>query len=294
MVVKRTVNLTGATMELKGKTAVITGGASGIGLATAKRFAASGANLVLGDIEEAPLAAAVLGLTDQGARVIGVAGDVAQEADVFAMRDAALAEFGAVHLVFNNAGVGGGLTIGTPKAIWDWVLGVNIDGVVNGVNAFVPLFLEQDEGHVINTASEAGLVGVPGSGPYCASKFAVVGLSEALFQELALTGKNVHVTVLCPNFVRTRINESQRNMPSELLSYLEDPVAQEVKKLADAAVNSGIDPADVAQMVEDAVVANRFWILTNEHSATRITEQRLAWMRGGRPPMAKRMAPKDP
>jgi NAD(P)-dependent dehydrogenase (short-subunit alcohol dehydrogenase family) len=293
MVVKRTVNLTGATMELKGKTAVITGGASGIGLATAKRFAASGANLVLGDIEEAPLAAAVLGLTDQGARVIGVAGDVAQEADVFAMRDAALAEFGAVHLVFNNAGVGGGLTIGTPKAIWDWVLGVNIDGVVNGVNAFVPLFLEQDEGHVINTASEAGLVGVPGSGPYCASKFAVVGISEALFQELALTGKNVHVTVLCPNFVRTRINESQRNMPSELLSYLEDPVAQEVKKLADAAVNSGIDPADVAQMVEDAVVANRFWILTNEHSATRITEQRLAWMRGGRPPMAKRMAPKD-
>ncbi len=293
MVVTRTVYLTGATMELKGKTAVITGGASGIGLATAKRFAASGANLVLGDIEEAPLAAAVQGLTDQGARVIGVTGDVAQEADVFAMRDAALAEFGAAHLVFNNAGVGGGLTIGTPKAIWDWVLGVNVDGVVNGVNAFVPLFLEQDEGHVINTASEAGLVGVPGSGPYCASKFAVVGLSEALFQELALTGKNVHVTVLCPNFVRTRINESQRNMPSELVSYLEDPVAQEVKKLADAAVNSGIDPADVAQMVEDAVVANRFWILTNEHSATRITEQRLAWMRGGRPPMAKRMAPKD-
>ncbi len=280
-------------MELKGKTAVITGGASGIGLATAKRFAASGANLVLGDIEEAPLAAAVKDLTDQGARVIGVAGDVALESDVFAMRDAALAEFGAVHLVFNNAGVGGGLTIGTPKKIWDWVLGVNVDGVINGVNAFVPLFLEQDEGHVVNTASEAGLVGVPGSGPYCASKFAVVGLSEALFQELALTGKNVHVTVLCPNFVRTRINESQRNMPSELVSYLEDPIAQEVKKLADAAVNSGIDPADVAQMVEDAVVANRFWILTNEHSATRITEQRLEWMRGGRPPMAKRMAPKD-
>ena len=281
-------------MELKGKTAVITGGASGIGLATAKRFAASGVNLVLGDIEEGPLAAAVAGLTDHGAHVIGVAGDVALEADVVAMRDAATTKFGAVHVVFNNAGVGGGVTIGTPKAIWDWVLGVNLDGVINGVNAFVPLFLEQDEGHVINTASEAGLVGVPGSGPYCASKFAVVGLSEALFQELALSGKNVHVTVLCPNFVRTRINESQRNMPSGLVSYLEDPFAQEVKKLADAAVNSGIDPADVAQMVEDAVVANRFWILTNEHSAIRITEQRLEWMRGGRPALAKRMAPKDP
>ena len=173
------------------------------------------------------------------------------------------------------------------------MLGVNLDGMINGVNAFVPLFLEQDEGHVINTASEAGLVGVPGSGPYCASKFAVVGLSEALFQELALSGKNVHVTVLCPNFVRTRINESQRNMPSGLADYLENPVAQEVKKLADAAVNSGIDPADVAQMVEDAVVANRFWILTNERSATRITEQRLEWMRGGRPALAKRMAPVD-
>ena len=280
-------------MELKGKTAVITGGASGIGLATAKRFAASGVNLVLGDIEESPLAAAVKNLTDQGAHVIGVTGDVALEADVIAMRDAAIAQFGAVHVVFNNAGVGGGLTIGTPKAVWDWVLGVNLDGVINGVNAFVPLFMEQDEGHVINTASEAGLVGVPGSGPYCASKFAVVGLSEALFQELALSGKNVHVTVLCPNFVRTRINESQRNMPSGLADYLENPVAQEVKKLADAAVNSGIDPADVAQMVEDAVVANRFWILTNERSATRITEQRLEWMRGGRPALAKRMAPVD-
>ena len=281
-------------MELKGKTAVITGGASGIGLATAKRFAASGVNLVLGDIEEAPLAAAVKSLTDQGAHVIGIAGDVALEADVVAMRDAAIAQFGAVHVVFNNAGVGGGLTIGTPKAMWDWVLGVNLDGVINGVNAFVPLFMEQDEGHVINTASEAGLVGVPGSGPYCASKFAVVGLSEALFQELALSGKNVHVTVLCPNFVRTRINESQRNMPSGLADYLENPVAQEVKKLADAAVNSGIDPADVAQMVEDAVVAHRFWVLTNERSAIRITEQRLEWMRGGRPAMAKRMAPIEP
>jgi NAD(P)-dependent dehydrogenase (short-subunit alcohol dehydrogenase family) len=273
-------------MELQGKTAVITGGASGIGLATAKKFAAAGANLVLGDIEEGPLATAVAGLRADGAQVIGVAGDVAREADVIAMREAALAEFGAAHVVFNNAGVAGGLTIGTPKQIWDWVLGVNLDGVINGVNAFVPLFLEQNDGHVINTASEAGLVGVGGMGPYCASKFAVVGLSESLFHELAMSGKNVHVSVLCPNFVRTRIHESERNMPSALVSYAENPMNEVVRKIAQDAVNFGIDPADVADAVVDAVTNDRFWILTHEHSALRITELRLEWMRGGPSPMA--------
>ncbi len=276
-------------MELQGKTAVITGGASGIGLATAKRFAAAGVNLVLGDIEEAPLQDALSQLRGDGARAIGVVGDVAQEADVEAMRDAALAEFGAVHVVFNNAGVGGGMTIGTPKAVWDWVLDINLGGVINGINTFVPLFLEQREGHVVNTASESGLVGSAGSGPYCASKYAVVGLSEALFHELALYDKNVHVTVLCPNFVRTRINESQRNMPSDLVAYSANPMVQASKKIADDLVNSGIEPAEVADLVVNAVVNNRFWILTNEHSATRITEQRLEWMRGGRPPRAKKM-----
>lgn len=274
-------------MELKGKTAVITGGASGIGLATARQFAASGVNLVLGDIEDAPLQEAVQSLRADGAKVIGVQGDVAKETDVIAMREAALSEFGGAHVVFNNAGVGGGMTIGTPKAVWDWLLDINLGGVINGVNAFVPLFLEQNEGHVVNTASESGLVGSAGSGPYCASKFAVVGLSEALFQELALSGKDVHVTVLCPNFVRTRINESQRNMPIELQRRTDDPMSQMVRKIADDLVNSGIEANEVAALVENAIVQNKFWILTNEHSATRITEQRLEWMRGGRPPRAK-------
>jgi NAD(P)-dependent dehydrogenase (short-subunit alcohol dehydrogenase family) len=276
-------------MELQGKTAVITGGASGIGLATAKQLAASGVQLVLGDIEDAVLQSAVEELRSDGAKVIGVQGDVSSEADVVAMRDAALAEFGAVHIVFNNAGVGGGMAIGTPKKVWDWVLDVNLGGVINGVNAFVPLFLEQNEGHVVNTASESGLVGSAGSGPYCASKFAVVGLSEALFQELAIYDKNVHVTVLCPNFVRTRINESQRNMPRDLVGSDDNPLATMAKKIADDLVNAGIDPAEVARAVQDAIVNNKFWILTNEHSATRITEQRLEWMRGGRPPRAMKM-----
>jgi NAD(P)-dependent dehydrogenase (short-subunit alcohol dehydrogenase family) len=276
-------------MELQGKTAVITGGASGIGLATAKLLAASGVQVVLGDIEDAVLQSAVEELRSHGAKVIGIQGDVSSEADVVAMRDAALAEFGAVHIVFNNAGVGGGMAIGTPKKVWDWVLDVNLGGVINGVNAFVPLFLEQNEGHVVNTASESGLVGSAGSGPYCASKFAVVGLSEALFQELAIYDKNVHVTVLCPNFVRTRINESQRNMPRDLVSSVDNPLATMAKKIADDLVNAGIDPAEVALAVQDAIVNNKFWILTNEHSATRITEQRLEWMRGGRPPRAMKM-----
>ena len=273
-------------MELKGKTAVITGGASGIGLATAIQFSKAGANLVLGDIEDGPLEHEVKELRSHGATVIGVHCDVSKESDVEALRDAALKEFGAAHVIFNNAGVAGGSTIGTPKKIWDWVMSVNLDGVGNGMNAFIPLFLEQNEGHVVNTASEAGLVGVAGMGPYNASKFAVVGISESLFHELANTGKNVHVSVLCPNFVRTRIFESERNMPKELASYAENPENQEIKTIAAALVNAGIDAADVAKAVEDAVVNEKFWILTHEHSALRITELRLEWMRGGPSPMA--------
>lgn len=271
-------------MELQGKTAVITGGASGIGLATARQFARSGANLVLGDIEPGPLHAAVEGLLAEGAKVVGVVGDVSRESDVYALRDAALAEFGAAHIVFNNAGVAAGPAIGTPKKVWDWVMGVNVDGVINGVNAFVPLFLEQNEGHVVNTGSLAGLGGVPGMGAYCASKFAVVGISECLFHELAISGKNVGVSVLCPGFVRTRIHESHRNMPDELVSYNENPAARAVAEFAANAVNNGIEVTEVAHAVEHAVRTNAFWILTHEHAAVRTTEQRVAWMQGGPPP----------
>jgi NAD(P)-dependent dehydrogenase (short-subunit alcohol dehydrogenase family) len=268
-------------MELTGKTAVVTGGASGIGLATAKRFAASGASLVLGDIEEGPLEGAVAALTDSGARAIGLRADVACEADVVALRDAALAEFGAVHLVFNNAGVGGGAAIGSPKALWDWVMSVNVDGVVNGINAFVPHFLEQDEGHVVNTASLAGLGGVPFMGPYCASKFAVVGISESLFHELALTGKNVHVSVLCPGFVRTRIHEAFRNVPEGLKDYAGRPEVAGAVAIAAQAVNAGIDPDEVGIAVEAAIREDRFWIFTHARAALGTTKYRLEWMRGG-------------
>jgi NAD(P)-dependent dehydrogenase (short-subunit alcohol dehydrogenase family) len=271
-------------MELEGKTAVITGGASGIGLATATQLAKSGVHLVLGDIEEDTLAAAVKGLRESGARVLGVRTDVTNEKDIVALRDAALAEFGAVHVVFNNAGVASGATIGTPTDVWKWVIDVDLFGVIYGINAFLPLFLEQNEGHVVNTASLAGLGGAPGMGPYCAAKFAVVGLSESLFQELALTGSQVGVSVLCPGFVKTRIHESARNMPDELASYNDEPAAQLIADLASQAVNAGIDAEVVAGAVENAIRTNKFWILTHERSAVRTTELRLEWMRGG-PPM---------
>ncbi|MFZ1062596.1 MAG: SDR family NAD(P)-dependent oxidoreductase [Acidimicrobiales bacterium] len=270
-------------MELEGKTAVITGGASGIGLATARRLAASGVNLVLGDIEDDALASALKGLSDEGAKAVGVHCDVANEDDVNALRDEALSTFGGAHVVFNNAGVVGGPTIGTPKKVWDWVMGIDIGGVVNGINAFVPYFLEQNEGHVVNTASLAGLGGMPGMGAYCASKFAVVGISESLFHELAMSAKNVGVSVLCPGFVRTRIHESHRNMPNELVSYNEDPMVKIVNDVATSAVTSGIDPDDVAAAVENAIRTNSFWILTHERVALRTTEQRLGWMQGGAP-----------
>ncbi|MGH3732552.1 MAG: SDR family NAD(P)-dependent oxidoreductase [Acidimicrobiales bacterium] len=271
-------------MELEGKTAVITGGASGIGLATAKQFAKSGTKLVLGDIEEDALNDAVNSLRSSGANVLGVRTDVTQEDDVIALRDAALAEFGAAHVVFNNAGVTSGTTIGTPTKVWKWVIDVDLFGVIHGINAFLPLFLEQNEGHVINTASLLGLGGGPGMGPYSAAKFGVVGLSESLFHELAVIGANVGVSVLCPGFVRTRIHESARNMPHELISDTEGPVAQFVNDLSGKAVNAGIDAEVVAGAIEDAVRKNTFWILTHERVALRTTELRLAWMRGG-PPM---------
>ncbi len=271
-------------MDVEGKVVVITGGASGIGLASARAFAAAKAKLVLGDIEAGPLEAAVASLAAEGAEVVGVATDVTREADVLALRDAALANFGAAHVIFNNAGVAAGPTIGTPTKVWEWVLDVNLNGVIYGLNAFLPLFLEQNEGHVINTGSLAGLGGVPGMGAYCASKFAVVGISESLFHELALSGANVGVSALCPGFVKTRIFESQRNMPNELISYNEDPRARAIADIAQSAVEAGIDASEVGQRVLDAVVNRKFWILTHEHAALRTTEQRLEWMRGGPAP----------
>ncbi len=194
------------------RVAVVTGGGSGIGRGLATAFAARGAKLVLADIDEPALAVAEKELTTEGARVLAVATDVREPASVEALATAAYRAFGAAHVVCNNAGIAPvGRTVDASLADWETTMAINFFGVVNGVNAFLPRMLEQGEGgHIVNTASMAGLVGMLGLSLYCASKFAVVGLTESLHRELA--SENVGVSVLCPMIVETAIGEHSRRM----------------------------------------------------------------------------------
>ena len=258
--------------DLQGKVAVITGGASGIGRAVADQAAAVGMKIVLGDIEEGPLKEAVNELTGQGAEALGVVTDVADAASVRALRDQALDRFGAVHLVHNNAGIGlGGPIWEVSEEDWRWILGVNLWGVINGVATFVPTLIEQGEGHVVNTASVAGLIAAPFLGPYNATKQAVVAISETLFKDLQAVGAPVGVSVLCPGFVQTRIAESERNRPEWAAADHEVPGVQEVQGVIQNLVDSGIAPTTVANRVIDAVRANTFYILTHPELDAAIT-----------------------
>ena len=269
--------------DFGGKVAVITGGAGGIGRALAERFAAAGMRLLLADLEEATLAATVAELTAEGATVIGVPADVSAIGDVEAVRDEALDAFGAVHVVCNNAGVAGGGILGAPLELWRWVIDVNLHGVVHGVHTFLPLLLEQDEGHIVNTASLAGLQGVAGLGVYCTTKFAVVGLSESLWFDLHGMGSNVGVSVLCPGFVQTQIGNSARNAPDSLQEWRASDTATATQQMANALAEAGIEPAVVAEHVLDAVREPRFYVIPHAHAALDATESRVAWMRDGRP-----------
>ncbi|MEY4130694.1 MAG: hypothetical protein RLZZ31_818 [Actinomycetota bacterium] len=257
-------------MNLRDKTAVVTGAASGIGLATAERFIAEGMSVVLADIEADALTEQCDRLQQQGASILKVVCDVSDAAQVQSLRDESLSKFGSVHVLFNNAGVGG---TGTPTYktkpdVWDWVVGVDLLGVAYGVNAFVPLFVEQGEGHVINTASEAGLCATPMLGAYHAAKYGVVGLSEALVMELAGTG--VGVSCLCPELVATKIFESTRNAPAHLGLPKPDPVP--MSALEHVMKTTALDPAQVADDVVKAMNNNSFWILTHA-----VTHKRVAF-----------------
>jgi NAD(P)-dependent dehydrogenase (short-subunit alcohol dehydrogenase family) len=249
--------------NLQGKVAVITGGASGIGRAVAERAAADGMKIVLGDIEEGPLKEAVQELTVQGTEAIGVVTDVSDLASVQALRDAALDRFGAVHLVHNNAGIGlGGPIWEVREEDWRWILGVNLWGVIHGVATFVPGLIEQGEGHVVNTASIAGLIAAPFLGPYNATKQAVVAVSETLFKDLQAVGAPVGVSVLCPGFVQTRIADSERNRP-EWAPDRDVPGAAELRGAVQDMVEGGIAASIVADRVIEAVRTNTFYILTH-------------------------------
>ena len=248
--------------DLRGKTAFITGGASGIGLAMAEAFGREGMNVMLADIEEAALAAAVEQLRGKQIRAEGVIANVTRRD---AMRSAALetiAKFGKVHLVANNAGVAAGGMLGTvSERDWDWVIDVNLKGVVHGMEIFEPLIASHGEGgHFVNTASMAGMVSPPGMEPYCATKFAVVAMSEGWAVQLA--PKDIGVSILCPGFVRTRIHESRRNRPQD---YGPDVggAGEEAAGIASEAVLGGIPVEPVANRVVEAVKANELYIFTH-------------------------------
>ncbi len=278
--------------ELSGKVAVITGGASGIGRAVATAAAAAKMKLVLADIEERVLEETARALADAGADVLAVVTDVADGTSVEALRDRALAHFGAVHVIHNNAGVGGGGPIwAVPEADWRWVLGVNLWGVIHGLRAFVPLLIEQGEGHVVNTASLAGLVSPALLGPYSATKHAVVAMSEILYRDLQVAGARVGVSVLCPAYVRTGIAASERNRPEWAPAPdVTGPLNAISKERSRQLVEGGIDASIVADHVLDAIRTNRFYIITHPEQNVAI-ELRMRDILDGRSPSPLTPAP---
>ncbi|MDJ0756848.1 MAG: SDR family NAD(P)-dependent oxidoreductase [Ardenticatenaceae bacterium] len=252
------------------KVAVITGGASGIGLAVAQNCAAAGMKLVLADIEEANLDRVTVDFERDGVEVLPLVIDVSNYDAVEAMARQTIERFGKVHFLFNNAGVSGGSSVWeTTLNDWDWVMGVNVMGVVYGIKAFTPIMLEQgEEGHIVNTASIAGLIAGPSMGAYRVSKHAVVALTETLYLELEQIGAKVGASVLCPAWVKTQIFTSDRNRPSGLQNDgSNDPTDPKVQaQLAEAGRSvqeDGIPPSVVADHVMDAVQNNRFYILTH-------------------------------
>jgi NAD(P)-dependent dehydrogenase (short-subunit alcohol dehydrogenase family) len=255
---------------LAGKTAVVTGAGSGMGRAFANRFATAGMQVVLADVEEPALDEAVREVAATGVDAIGVRTDVSKLDQVEALLATALDRFGRVNVVCNNAGVAGppGATWDLPIEDWHWVLGVNLWGVIHGCKVFLPHLVAHGDGHVVNTASMAGLTSGPMTGPYSVSKHGVVTLSEGLSGELAMIGSTVGVSVLCPGFVSTRILEAARNRPENLMprGVERDTSPQDDPRWSAAAdmLRSGKPPAEVADLVHDAIVANRFYIYTDD------------------------------
>jgi NAD(P)-dependent dehydrogenase (short-subunit alcohol dehydrogenase family) len=270
----------------RGRVAVITGAASGIGQGLAGRFAAEGMHVVMADVEERALAQAAARLAATGASVLPVVTDVSDRAAVEALRDAALSAFGAVHVACNNAGVGGphGPLWECPPGEWDWVLGVNLDGVMNGVRAFMPVLLEQDAGHLLNTSSIFGVF-AGALGPYGVSKHAVTALTETLHFNLKSLGvTHVGVSVLCPGAVRTNFGTSARNRPASAgPAVVRDEAEQASAERFDQLSALGASPAEVAGMVVDGIRSRRFYILTADNRHEPVLRRGQEIVSGGPP-----------
>ena len=259
------------TFDFNGKTAVLTGAGSGFGLECARTGAKLGMNLVLVDVQQDALDAAEREMLAAGAKVLARKVDVSSAAQMEALGEAVFKHFGAPHFVFNNAGVGsGGLIWENTVRDWEWVLGVNVMGVVHGLRVFTPMMLEAAkndpawQGHIVNTASMAGLLNPPNMGVYNVSKHAVVSISETLYQDLALVTGQIGASVLCPFFVATGIGHSERNRPAAMDA--EKPTRSQLiqQAMTGKAVDSGkVTAADVAQLVFDAIINKQFYIYSH-------------------------------
>ena len=258
--------------DFKGRTAVITGAASGFGLESSRIAARLRMNVVMADVMAEPLAKAAAEIESLGAAVLPYRLDVSKAAEVEALGEAVRQRFGAPHFVFNNAGIScGGLIWEHTLADWEWTVGVNLMGVAHGVRVFTPMMLAAAasdpgyEGHIVNTASMAGMVNMPNMGAYNVTKHAVVSMSETLYQDLALVSTQVHAHVLCPYFVPTGIIHSDRARPADMDRGAELTPSQRVAKiLGEKAVSSGkVTAAEVAQFVFDALAENRFYIFSH-------------------------------
>ena len=269
-----------------GRVAVVTGAASGIGLGLSERFAAEGMHVVMADVEEPALAKAAASVAEAGGSVLPVVTDVASLTAVEALRDAALSAHGAVNVICNNAGVGGphGPLWECPPGEWDWVLGVNLNGIMNGVRAFMPVLLEQDTGHMVNTSSIFGVFAGT-LGPYGVSKHGVTALTETLYFNLRSLGvTHVGVSVLCPGAVRTNFGASARNRPAwagppAVRDHAEQASAERFNQLSVL----GASPAEVAGIVVNGIRARRFYLLTSENRNEAVLRRGAEIVAGGPP-----------
>jgi NAD(P)-dependent dehydrogenase (short-subunit alcohol dehydrogenase family) len=272
-----------------GKTAVVTGAASGIGFALAERFASEGMRVVLADIEQAALDAAVERIIATGASAIGVVTDVSKADDVAALAERARSEFGGIHVACNNAGVfAGGLLWEESLADYQWMMDVNVWGVIHGIRTFIPIMLEQDtECHLVNTASMAALTAMPFAGIYHMTKHAVLGLSESLYHELDMNSDKVKVSVLCPELIKTGIATCDRNRPPEYSKpgdVRDTDARQLVMESIDEGVEGGIDPSVMADRVVAGIRSGAFYILS-EDGWRDTAHQRMDDIRVGRNPV---------